>query len=240
MTSPVEAASCGYKSYHGNSLGRNHRGGALSGWEGGVEGGPLLLSPADAAGTLHPPAMLLSALNHPKSIIGSPTYAGAGDGGVDRDAPVKRPQGHHARVQHAHQPAQEHAPEPTPRQQPSLDASKPNPMTRVAFGVQGYVEELPPSFVQKVVLVGRAGLAATQMAWGATVQRHSNTTRLSLDQDILNSKVTYWTDNGAYYCYCNRWRDNKNATGGHYNTPMHVTIKALQAYHKSLGLHIDM
>ena len=48
------------------------------------------------------------------------------------------------------------------------------------------------------------------------------------------------TDNGAYYCYCNRWRDNKNAHGGHYDTPMHLTIKALQKYHRELGLHIDM
>lgn len=48
------------------------------------------------------------------------------------------------------------------------------------------------------------------------------------------------TDNGAWFCYCNRWRSNKNAQGGHYDTPMHVTMKALQQYHTDLGLHLEM
>ena len=47
-------------------------------------------------------------------------------------------------------------------------------------------------------------------------------------------------DNGAYYCYCNRWYSNKNPSGGHYDTPMHLTIAALQQYHRSLGLDIEM
>jgi len=73
--------------------------------------------------------------------------------------------------------------------------------SRVAFGVQGYVEELPASFDHRVVLVGRPGIAAATMAWGQVVRRRANTTRLNLDQDILNRKVTYWTDNGAYFWY---------------------------------------
>lgn len=67
----------------------------------------------------------------------------------------------------------------------------------VGFGVQGYVEELTPSFTSAVILVGRTGIAATQMAWGEAVRRNAGTDRLTLDKDILNSKVTYWTDNGA-------------------------------------------
>eukprot|EP01043_Picozoa_sp_COSAG02_P072509 COSAG02_NODE_13693_length_1360_cov_32.299762_1_plen_359_part_01 len=61
----------------------------------------------------------------------------------------------------------------------------------VGFGVQGYVEELPPSFSSAVILVGRTGIAATQMAWGEAVRRNAGTSRLTLDKDILNSKVTY-------------------------------------------------
>ena len=68
----------------------------------------------------------------------------------------------------------------------------------VSFGVQGYVEELPAGFTSAVVLIGRQGIAATQMAWGEAVRRYAGTTRLTLDKDILNSKVTYWTDNGGY------------------------------------------
>ena len=67
----------------------------------------------------------------------------------------------------------------------------------VSFGVQGYVEALPPAFSQAVVLLGRKGISATQMAWGETVRRHAGTKRLTLDKDILNSKVTYWTDNAS-------------------------------------------
>ena len=67
----------------------------------------------------------------------------------------------------------------------------------VSFGVQGYVEALPPAFSQAVVLLGRKGISATQMAWGETVRRHAGTKRLTLDKDVLNSKVTYWTDNAS-------------------------------------------
>jgi hypothetical protein len=144
----------------------------------------------------------------------------------------------------------------------------------VGFGVQGYVEELTPSFTSAVILVGRTGIAATQMAWGEAVRRNAGTDRLTLDKDILNSKVTYWTDNGACaqnccpstvvffflyldslveflhhdfnahanvmpcyadYCYCNTYRQTPDR-----RVPMHITIKNLKAYHKSIGLHIDM
>ena len=134
--------SCGYYSYQGNSLSMNWRQGPLSQWQGGMQGGPLLLYPADSNSSFHPPALLLSPLNHPKSMIGH--------NGTDHFA-------------------------------------KGSP--RVSFGVHGYVEELPSDFSHATVLVGRQGIAATQMAWGETVRRHAGTTRLSLDQDPLNSKV---------------------------------------------------
>lgn len=105
----------------------------------------------------------------------------------------------------------------------------------VSFGVQGYVEALPPSFDQAVLLVGRQGISAAQMAWGETLRRHAGTRRLTLDEDILNSKLHYLTDNGAYYCYCNTFGKTPDR-----RVPMHVTIKALKAYHKSLGLHLDL
>ena len=178
--------SCSYYSYASNSLGRNWRAGALGTWGGGLEGGPLLLYPSSSTAE-HPPAMLLSPLNHPKSLIGS------------------------------------------------LHVEPKSTAKAVTFGVQGLVEELPPAFSQEVLLVGREGIAATQMAWGATLRQRSNTSRLTLDEDILNSKVTYWTDNGAYYCYCNTFRSNPDR-----RVPMHIIMKNLTDYHTSLGLNITM
>ena len=180
-------SSCAFYSYAGNSLNNNWRAGALSSWAGGLEGGPLLLFPS-ASATEHPPSMLLSPLNHAKSLIGSPQGTAAG-------AKTKS----------------------------------------VAFGVQGLVEELPPAFSQQVLLVGREGIAATQMAWGATLRRHANTSRLTLDEDILNAKITYWTDNGAYYCYCNTFTHTPDR-----RVPMHIIMKNLTDYHTSLGLNITM
>ena len=58
-------SGCSYISYHGNSLGRNFRAGPLREWEGGLEGGPLLLYPS-ADTSVHPASMMLSPLNHPK------------------------------------------------------------------------------------------------------------------------------------------------------------------------------
>ena len=70
-------SSCAFYSYAGNSLNNNWRAGALSSWAGGLEGGPLLLFPS-ASATEHPPSMLLSPLNHAKSLIGSPQGTAAG------------------------------------------------------------------------------------------------------------------------------------------------------------------
>ena len=39
----------------------------------------------------------------------------------------------------------------------------------------------------------------------------------------------------ADYCYCNTYRSTPDR-----RVPMHTTIKDLKAYHKSIGLHIDM
>jgi hypothetical protein len=191
------SGACAHLVVHGNSLGQNFRAAPdLSSWEGGLEGGPLLLfgngSAASngnaSAAPSHPPAMVLSALAHAKSMIGQ------GDDG------------------------------------------------RLSFGVHGYVERLPEHFEQRVVLVGRQGIAAATHAWGKVVRRASGTTRMALEDDLLNRKVSYWTDNGAYYCYCNRYIHNRmpgNASQ-HWTVPMHTTIEELRTYHDSLGLQIEL
>ena len=54
----------------------------------------------------------------------------------------------------------------------------------VSFGVQGYVEELPPSFTSAVILVGRAGISATQLAWGEAVRRNAGSLSLCLSLSL--------------------------------------------------------
>ena len=44
-----------------------------------------------------------------------------------------------------------------------------------------------------------------------------------------------FTDNGAYYCYCNSFKDNPDR-----RYPMHEVIRNLTEYHRSLGLNITM
>jgi hypothetical protein len=203
--------TCTHYSYQGNSLSTNSRQGPLSEWQGGMQGGPLLLLPTAANTSYHPPALLLSPMDHPKSMIGH--------NGTDHFA---NPWGC------------------------GRNGSSP----RVSFGIQGYVEELPASFSHATVLAGRQGVAATQLAWGETVRRHSGTTRLSLDQDPLNSKLIYLTDAGSRYCYCYTFKLEEKATSlrpgqpascpTHGGCPMHTVIKALKAYHASIGLQIDM
>jgi hypothetical protein len=161
------ATSCSHFSYQGNSLGANFRAGELSTWQGGLEGGPLLLYPTPPAGStelpLHPPAVVLSALTHAKAMMGSPL--------------------------------------PLPTDSLTVASNSISSGRRVAFGVQGYVEVLPPSFQHAVVLVSRKGMGASQIAWGQTVRRHANTVRLNLDEDILNRKVILFID-----CAINRLR----------------------------------
>ena len=76
------------------------------------------------------------------------------------------------------------------------------------------------------------------MAWGEAVRRHAGTTRLSLNKDSLNSKLIYLTDAGSRYCYCYTYKHD--LARGLSPLPMHVIIRNLTAYHRSLGLQIDM
>ena len=140
-----------FVTYQGNSLGNNFATGPLaSGFEGGLQGGPVLLHRASDT-SKHPPSVVFSPLNNAKSLVAMRTGSG-----------------------------------------------------RLAVGVSGYVEELPPSFSQVAVLVGRSGLASAQVSWGSAVRAYSGTRRLTLDEDEYSSKITYWTDNGAVYVAARR------------------------------------
>jgi hypothetical protein len=102
------------------------------------------------------------------------------------------------------------------------------PTAGLAAGVSGLVAELPAGFEQRVLLVGRGGIAAAISGWGAAMTANMpGGGRLTLEADVYSRATHYMTDNGAVYCYCN------DVTG----TPMHETVAALIAYHRSLGIN---
>ena len=107
----------------------------------------------------------------------------------------------------------------------------------LSVGSSGYITMLPPGFQQRVMLTGRHGSSSAWDAFGSFTRALGKTQRLTLEDDILDRRVSYWTDNGAYYCYCGR----QNCEGcPDQHTPMGEVLERLQIYHKSLGLKIEM
>ena len=166
-------SQCFFYSYQGNSLQANYRAGSLPAWEGGLEGDPLVLFPSGASydNVSHPPAMIISVLTQPKSVIGSPL----GPGIATSKEAIQETQGHvlpnrhMARVDHEEQPTRylESSKGIGSGQEEKEEEENSGPGPRyVSFGVQGLVEELTNGFSYSVVLLGRQGISATQMAWG--------------------------------------------------------------------------
>ena len=284
-------ASLGFANTRGNLLSDNFawaRTSFLGSYQGGMEGGPLLLFDA-AASSLHPPALVLSPLTHAKSVFVAPrspgplppatsisgTYREVDHGQMapivcttegqvatflnnDPRAPscwvkanctLVAPSGAAACIHGTYW-----GPTGAPFGPPwtltvaadfgSLTTSDgaqwvracPASATGLAVGVSGLVAELPPSFQQRVLLVGRGeGLAAAWSGWGAAMTAAMpQGGRLTLDRDRYSARLHYMTDNGAIYCYCN----NPNGV------PMLGTVAQLIQYHRALGVspalyHLD-
>ena len=109
-----------------------------------------------------------------------------------------------------------------------------HPDPGLSVGSSGYITALPEGFEQRVVLTGRRGSAAAWDAYGSFARALGSTRRLALQDDVLNRRVSYWTDNGAYYCYCER---QSCAGCPDQHTPMGEVLERLQRYHREeLGL----
>ena len=63
------------------------------------------------------------------------------------------------------------------------------------LGVQGKVLSLPAGFTQRVALVPRRGIAAAYAGYGEMVTATHRYSKFTLDDDILNKRLSYWTDN---------------------------------------------
>ena len=126
-------------------------------------------------------------------------------------------------------------PPPGPPGPPPGPPPAPGAPRRIAVGISGYIGEVRPDFEMSAVLAGRKGIHAGWEGWGRTLQASGGTRRLALSSDLYSRQVHYMTDNGAYYCFCNRFNSNKGPDGkGHYDVPMYKTIAALQKYHAEI------
>ena len=114
-------------------------------------------------------------------------------------------------------------------------SSTPGAVRRISVGISGYINHIPEGYEQQAVLVGRHGINAAYSAWGQALQAQGGAVRLSLEEDLYSRQLHYMTDNGAYYCFCNRFVSNKP-----WDVPMYKTIQALQHYHKQLGLDVGL
>jgi len=101
---------------------------------------------------------------------------------------------------------------------------------RVAWGLQGSVAAVPPGFATSVGLFAGDGISATTYAWGTLMTAAYSTQRLPLSRDVLNEKLSYWSDNGAVY-FQSYWDDvcKRNCTAGVNDAGTLFT--ALKAHH---------
>jgi len=71
------------------------------------------------------------------------------------------------------------------------------PGMRLAAGVQGYVVNIDPGYVQRVVVTqSDGGIASAVQRFGGVLRREWNTSRLTTDPNV--NQLSYWTDNGAW------------------------------------------
>lgn len=106
---------------------------------------------------------------------------------------------------------------------------------RLVIGPLGTALSIPPGYSTSAgVWTSPEGINAATFEWGAALQHAYGTRRIPLTRDVLNSKLSYWSDNGAVYfqswwdAHCDR---HCNAT---YNAA--TQFAALKAYHESAGL----
>ena len=76
------------------------------------------------------------------------------------------------------------------------------------------------------------------LAWGEAAQAQHATQRLTLDDDLLSSRLGYVQDDGGYYCFCEYTDRHLNNRSGH--APAGEILTGLKEYHASLGLDVGV
>lgn len=65
-------------------------------------------------------------------------------------------------------------------------------------GVSSEVSRLPAGFAHRTILVAGQGITSTMDSWGQKLRTCHGTERIDKLDPVIN-KLSYWTDNGAYY-----------------------------------------
>jgi hypothetical protein len=140
----------------------------------------------------------------------------------------------------------------------------PGDSAAVAVGVHGKVLSIPAGFTQRVALLTRRGISAAYAAYGDVVAAAHPFTKLTLQDDVLNRRLSYWTEcvqrfftTAALHAptNCSAVRPSRfnerlleRSNGAYYGCgvvgcagpaahgPMHKVLAELKAYHESIGL----
>jgi hypothetical protein len=86
---------------------------------------------------------------------------------------------------------------------------------RLSWGLQGSASIIPGGYKTSIGFYSGLGISETTYDWGNIMTNAYQTTRLPLSRDVLNSKLSYWSDNGAVY-FQSYWDDvcKRNCTAG--------------------------
>ena len=114
------------------------------------------------------------------------------------------------------------------------------PPLRLVGGVSGYITELPPVHTVRFALMpSAAGASDAMYAYGLLLRTAHGTQRVDKTADAMRRKISYWTDNGAYYeddcTYASRPRTRKRTFA-----QIHIfslTARPPPPLHPSIYLH---
>lgn len=72
---------------------------------------------------------------------------------------------------------------------------------QIRLGIEGEIDALPAGFQHRFLLVKGHGIRQTVLEWGRLLREAHGKSPVSMSADDGLSRLSYWTDNGAYYYY---------------------------------------
>lgn len=121
------------------------------------------------------------------------------------------------------------------------DPTQPRADARLSAGIYSTVTNIPAGFSSKyAIFPGAGGVSATALQWGSAWQRVYGTERIPTSRDVLNAKLSYWSDNGAtlFQSYWDHHCPTRNcsAVAVPNGTNAEATFLALKASHVADGI----
>ena len=127
----------------------------------------------------------------------------------------------------------------------TADPALPSGAPRLVAGLYSTILSVPPGHTARVVVApGAQGVSAATLAWGALLQAAYGTKRLPLSRDVLNAKISYWSDNGAtlFQSYWDAHCPTRNcsAVADPPGTNAEAVFTALKAYHTAERIPVHL